>query len=65
MKSYFLPNNYQYTMLMKTWEFKQGSLTVHEYTKLFYEFLWKTEYKESKDETIRRYVDGLECNIYD
>lgn len=41
--------------LEEVWESKQGSLTIL--------FLWKTDSEESIDQTMRRYMDGLEWNI--
>ena len=62
MKEKFTPKDYQITLFRRTQNLRQKLMSVKEYTKEFYKLNIRAGHRESDDEKVARYMNGL---IYD
>jgi hypothetical protein len=65
MKEKFIPKDYQITLFRRMQNLRQKLITVKEYTKEFYKLNIKAGHRESDDEKVARYVNGLRYDIQD
>jgi hypothetical protein len=65
MKSKFIPKDYQITMFWRMQNLRQKQMPVKEYTKEFYKINIKEGHRESDDEKVSRYMNGLQYDIQD
>ena len=61
----FIQDTYQQEVYLKYFSFKQGNLSVADYTHEFEFLMLKFDIKEPEPQTIARYIGGLKENIAD
>jgi hypothetical protein len=65
MKSKFIPMDYQITLFLRMHNLRQKLMSVKEYTKEFYRINIREGHRESDDEKVARYMNGLRYDIQD
>jgi hypothetical protein len=65
MKENFIPRDYQITLFRRMQNLRQKLMTVKEYTEEFYKLNIRAGHRESDDENVARYMNGLRCDIQD
>jgi hypothetical protein len=65
MKEKFIPRDYQITLFRRMKNLKQKLMTVKEYTEEFYKLNIRASHRESNDEKVARYLNGLRYDIQD
>jgi hypothetical protein len=65
MKAKFIPRDYQITLFRRMQNLRQNLMTVKEYTEEFYKLNIKAGHRESDDEKVARYMNGLRYDIQD
>jgi hypothetical protein len=65
MKEKFIPRDYQITLFRRMQNLRQKLMTVKEYTEEFYKLNIRAGHRESDDEKVARYMNGLRCDIQD
>jgi hypothetical protein len=65
MKEKLIPRDYQITMFKRMQNMRQKLMTVKEYTKEFYKLNIRAGHRESDDEKVARYMNGLRYDIQD
>jgi hypothetical protein len=65
MKSKFIPRDYQITLFWRIQNFRQKLMSVKEYTEEFYRLNIRVGHRESDDEKVARYMNGLRYDIQD
>lgn len=63
LKSKFLPTHYLHDNYLKLHNLKQGTKSVEEYTREFEQLLLKCDLNEEENQTLVRYLSGLDENI--
>ena len=63
MKAKFIPRDYQITLFSRMQNPRQKLMTVKEYTKEFYKLNIRAGHRESDDEKVARYMNGLRYDI--
>jgi hypothetical protein len=59
MKAKFIPNDYQITMFRRMHNLRQKLMSVKECTEEFYGINIRAGHRESYDEKVTRYMNGL------
>jgi hypothetical protein len=62
MKSKFIPRDYQINLFRRMHNLRQKGMTMKEYTEEFYRLNIRDGHRESDDEKVARYMNGM---IYD
>jgi hypothetical protein len=65
MKEKFIPKDYQITLFQRMQNLRQKLMTVKEYTEEFYRINIRAGHRESDDEKVSRYMNGLRYDIQD
>jgi hypothetical protein len=65
MKEKFISRDYQITMFQRMQNLRQKLMTVKEYIKEFYRLNIRAGHRESNDEKVARYMNGLRYEIQD
>jgi hypothetical protein len=65
MKAKFIPRDYQITLFRRMQNLRQKLMTVKEYTEEFYKLNIRAGHRESDDEKVARYLNGLRYDIQD
>jgi hypothetical protein len=65
MKAKFIPRDYQITLFRRMQNLRQKLMTVKEYTEEFYRLNIRAGHRESNDEKVARYMNGLRYEIQD
>jgi hypothetical protein len=65
MKAKFIPRDYQISLFRKMQNLRQKLMTVKEYTEEFYRLNIRVGHRESNDEKVARYMNGLRYEIQD
>jgi hypothetical protein len=65
MKAKFIPGDYQIYLFKRMQNLRQKLLTVKEYTEEFYRLNIRAGHRESDDEKVARYMNGLRYDIQD
>jgi hypothetical protein len=65
MKAKFIPRDYQISLFRRMQNLRQKLMTVKEYTKEFYRMNIRVGHRESNDEKVARYMNGLRYEIQD
>jgi hypothetical protein len=65
MKDKFIPKTYQITMFRRMQNLRQKLMSVKEYTEEFYKINIRAGHRESDDEKVSRYMNGLRYDIQD
>jgi hypothetical protein len=65
MKAKFIPRDYQITLFRRMQNLRQKLMTVKEYTEEFYRLNIRAGHRESDDEKVSRYPNGLRYDIQD
>jgi uncharacterized protein YjbK len=65
MKAKFIPIYYQITLFRRMQNLRQKMMTVKEYTEEFYRLNIRAGHRESDDEKVARYMNGLRYKIQD
>jgi hypothetical protein len=65
MKVKFIPRDYQITLFRRMQNLRQKLMTVKEYTEEFYKMNIRAGHRESDDEKVARYMNGLRYDIQD
>jgi hypothetical protein len=65
MKAKFIPRDYQITLFWRMQNLRQKLMSVKEYTEEFYRINIKEGHRESDDEKVARYMNGLRYDIQD
>jgi hypothetical protein len=65
MKAKFIPRDYQISLFRRMQNLRQKLMTVKEYTEEFYRLNIKVGHRESNDEKVARYMNGLRYEIQD
>jgi len=65
MKEKFIPRDYQITLFRRMQNLRQKLMTVKEYTEEFYRLNIRAGHRESDDEKVSRYMNGLRYDIQD
>jgi hypothetical protein len=63
MKAKFIPRDYQITLFRRMQNLRQKMMTVKDYTEEFYRLNIRAGYRESDDEKVARYLNGLRYDI--
>ena len=63
MRSRFVPDYYKQEMLMDLQSLRQGQRSIEEYVKEFETLMTRCDIKESSDESIARFINGLKMDI--
>jgi hypothetical protein len=63
MKAKFIPKDYQITMFRRMHNLRQKPVSVKEYTEEFYRINIREGHRESDDEKVARYMNGLRYDI--
>jgi hypothetical protein len=65
MKEKFIPRDYQISLFRRMQNLRQKLMTVKEYTEEFYRLNIRVGHRESNDEKLARYINGLRYEIQD
>jgi hypothetical protein len=65
IKAKFIPKDYQINLFRRLQNLRQKGLTVKEYTKEFYRLNIRAGHRESDEEKVSRYINGLRYEIQD
>jgi hypothetical protein len=65
MKAKFIPMDYQITLFQRMQNLRQKLMSVKEYTEEFYKINIRAGHRESDDEKVARYMNGLRYDIQD
>jgi hypothetical protein len=65
MKAKFIPRDYQINLFRRMQNLRQKLMTVKEYTEEFYRLNIRAGHRESDDEKVARYLNGLRYDIQD
>jgi hypothetical protein len=65
MKAKFIPRDYQISLFRRMQNLRQKLMTVKEYTEEFYRLNIRAGHRESNDEKVARYLNGLRYEIQD
>jgi hypothetical protein len=65
MKAKFIPRDYQITLFRRMQNLRQKMMSVKEYTEEFYRLNIRAGHRESDDEKVARYLNGLRYDIQD
>jgi hypothetical protein len=65
MKAKFIPRDYQIIMFQRMQNLRQKLMLVKEYTEEFYRINIREGHRESDDEKVSGYMNGLQYNIQD
>jgi hypothetical protein len=65
MKAKFIPRDYQISLFRRMQNLRQKLMTVREYTEEFYRLNIRAAHRESNDEKVARYLNGLRYEIQD
>ena len=65
MKEHFLPSDYEQTLFSRYQHCRQAYRTVSEYVTEFHKLAARVDIRESENQKISRFVDGLRANIQD
>jgi hypothetical protein len=65
MKAKFIPRDYQINLFRRMHNLRQKLMMVKEYTEEFYKLNIQTGHRESDDEKVARYLNGLRYDIQD
>jgi uncharacterized protein YjbK len=65
MKAKFIPRDYQINLFRRMQNLRQKVMTVKEYTEEFYRLNIRAGHRESDDEKVARYMNGLRYDIQD
>ena len=65
MKEKFIPMDYQIILFRKMQDLRQKLMSVKEYTEEFYRLNIRAGHRESNDEKVARYMNGLRYEIQD
>ena len=60
MKAKFIPTEYQINLFRRMQNLRQKLMTVKEYTEEFYKLNIRAGHRESDDEKVARYMNGLD-----
>jgi hypothetical protein len=63
MKAKFIPKDYQITLFRRMQNLRQKLMSVKEYTEEFYKLNIRGGHRESDDEKVARYMNGLRYDI--
>jgi hypothetical protein len=63
MKAKFILRDYQITLFRRMQNLRQNLMTVTEYTEEFYKLNIQAGHRESDDEKVARYLNGLRYDI--
>jgi hypothetical protein len=63
MKAKFIPRDSQITLFRRMQNLRQKLMMVKEYTKEFYKLNIRASHRESDDEKVARYMNGLRYDI--
>jgi hypothetical protein len=63
MKAKFIPRDYQINLFRRMQNLRQKGMTVKEYTEEFYKLSIRSGHRESDDEKVARYMNGLRYEI--
>ena len=63
MRRRFVPNYYKQEMLMELQSLRRGRRSIEEYVKEFETLMARCDIKESSDESIARFINGLKMDI--
>ena len=65
MKAKFIPKDYQISLFLRMQNLRQKLMSMKEYTKEFYKINIRAGHRESDDEKVSRYMNGLRYDIQD
>jgi hypothetical protein len=65
MKAKFIPRDYQITLFRRMQNLRRKLMTIKEYTEEFYKLNIRATHRESDDEKVARYMNGLRYDIQD
>ena len=65
MKAKFIPRDYQINMFKRMQNLRQKMMSMKEYTEDFYKINIRAGHRESDDEKVSRYMNGLRYEIQD
>jgi hypothetical protein len=65
MKAKFIPRYYQINLFRRMHNLRQKGMTVKEYTEEFYQINIRAGHRESDDEKVAKYMNGLRYDIQD
>jgi hypothetical protein len=65
MKAKFIPRDYQINLFQRMQNLRKKLMSVKEYTEEFYRINIREDHRESYDEKVDRYMNGLQYDIQD
>ena len=65
MRAAFLPYNYMRTLYQQLHNLKQGTQSIDEYTREFYQLVARVDLADSEDQLVSRYIGGMRQQFQD
>ena len=65
MRAAFLPHNYMRTLYQQLHNLKQGTQSIDEYTREFYQLVARVDLADSEDQLVSRYIGGMRQQFQD
>ena len=65
MRATFLLHNYMRTLYQQLHNLKQGTQSIDEYTREFYQLVARVDLADSEDEFVSRYIGGMRQQFQD
>ena len=61
----FLPYNYMRTLYQQLHNLRQGTQSIDEYTRVFYQLVARVDLADSEDQLVSRYIGGMRQQFQD
>ena len=65
MRATFLPYNYMHTLYQQLHNLRQGTQSIDEYTREFYQLVARVDLADSEDQLVSRYIGGMRQQFQD
>ena len=65
MRAAFLPHNYMRTLYQQLHNLRQGTQSIDEYTREFYQLVARVDLANSEDQLVSRYIGGMRQQFQD
>ena len=65
MRAAFLPHNYMHTLYQQLHNLRQGTQSIDEYTREFYQLVARVDLTDSEDQLVSRYIGGMRQQFQD
>ena len=65
MRAAFLPHNYMRTLYQQLHNLRQGTQSIDEYTREFYQLVARVDFADSEDQLVSRYIGSMRQQFQD